>query len=407
MSISNKKLPNKILSRIVLSILKCYLSSIFKLYLEKNDTSGLKPPYLLIGNHANFWDGFLVNLFIRDPICFLVSDEYFRKPILRKLLQIEGSIPKKKFLADFSAIKESIKAKEAGRIIGIFPEGRRNWDGSVEEIIFATAKLVKMLNIPVVRVLLKGSHLSFPRWARFSRKGKIIFDYELIMMPDQIQIMSVDNIFQKITDCLSYREYDFQRKAMNSYQGKRLAERLELLLYICPNCQTIGKLYSWDDKLFCNRCSYEIRYNQYGFLTTEGKQLYFDNPADWNQWQIDWSKGFLKNYVLGNYQGILMQDEGVYCTRVERFKKFKPLSIYKLIWQERELILHKNGIECQHFELKEIRGVNVQYNNRFEFYYKDQLYQFHFASHSISAYKWFTMIKLAQQIFFNNGGEDL
>ncbi|MDD3656485.1 MAG: lysophospholipid acyltransferase family protein [Atribacterota bacterium] len=400
MNKGHKKLPNKMVSRIVLSSLKWYLGTFFCLQLERNDTCGLNPPYLLIGNHANFWDGFLANLFIKDPICFLVSDEYFRKPILRRLLEIEGSIPKKKFLADFSAIKEALRAKETERIIGIFPEGRRNWDGSVQEIIFATAKLIKMLKIPVVRVLLKGSYLTFPRWARFKRKGKIILNYKLIMMPDKIQEMSVDNIFQKITASLTYREYDFQRKAMNIYQGRNLAERLELFLYFCPNCQEIGTLYSRGDDLFCRRCNYEVRYDQYGFLTTEGKQLYFDNPADWNQWQIDWSKNFLRNYQKNDYKGNLVQDEGVNCAIIKQFKKLKPLPDCKLIWQGRELILTKNEKEYLRFELKEIKGINVQYNNRFEFYYKEQLYQFYFNSDSISAYKWCIMIRLAQQIFF-------
>lgn len=398
-SIRNKKLPYKIISKIVLGALKWYLGSIFVLHLEKNDTLKLEPPYLLIGNHANFWDGFLVNLFVKDPICFLISDEYFRKPILRKLLQFEGSIPKKKFLADFLAIKECLEAKAAGRIIGIFPEGRRNWDGVVQEPIYATAKLVKMLNIPVVRVLLKGSCLTFPRWAKFSRKGKIVFNYELILYPEQIKKMSVADIFQEITNNLSYREYDYQRQTLNIYQGKNLAERLELFLYLCPNCQEIGTLCSRGDVLFCTKCNYKARYNEYGFFTSEGGKLYFDNPADWNQWQINWSKNLLSNYQANNYKGILIQDKGVYWVRVKGYKKLKSLPDCQLIWQGRELILKKNSQELQYFDLTKIKGINVQYNNRFEFYYQDQLYQFFFHSNSISAYKWFMMLKLAEKIF--------
>src|SRR6056297_2707234 len=204
----NKRLPNKIISGLFLGSFRWYLGRIFSLNVERNDTVGLVPPYMVIGNHANFWDGVLVNLFIKDPISFLVSDEYFRKPLLGWLLRIEGSIPKKKFFADFTAIKEALKAKETGRIIGIFPEGKRNWDGSIEEILFPTAKLIKMLKIPVVQVLLKGSYLTFPRWARFSRKGKISLSYGLILTQDNIQELSVESIYREIKKSLSYREYD-------------------------------------------------------------------------------------------------------------------------------------------------------------------------------------------------------
>lgn len=400
MSKGNKKLPNKIISRIVLAILRWYLGTIFSLHLEKNDTLKMSPPYLLIGNHANFWDGFLVNLFIRDPICFLVSDEYFRNPLLKMLLQIEGSIPKKKFLADLTAVKEALRAKEAGRIIGVFPEGMRNWDGSVQEPIFATAKLIKLLNIPVVRVLSKGSYLTFPRWANYKRKGKIAFNYELIMMAEQIKEMSVDEIFHKMNASLSYSEYDFQRRAMNIYQGKNLAERLELFLYLCPGCQQIGTLNSRYDALFCGKCGYEVKYNKYGFFTTDRERLYFDNPADWNRWQVSFSKTLLKNYQENNYRGIFIQEEGVNCQKVDHFKKLEPWTDGQLIWKGKKISFYQNGKEYLHFELEHIKGINVQYNDRFDFYHKEQLYQFYFNSDSISAYKWETMVKLAQQIFF-------
>ena len=335
MSKGNKKLPNKIISRIVLGILRWYLGSIFSLHLERNDTLKLSPPYLLIGNHANFWDGFLVNLFIRDPICFLVSDEYFRNPLLKMLLQIEGSIPKKKFLADLAAVKEALRAKEVGRIIGVFPEGMRNWDGFVQEPIFATAKLIKLLSIPVVRVLSKGSYLAFPRWAHYKRKGKITFNYELIIMAEQIKEMSVDEIFHKINTSLSYSEYDFQRRAMNIYQGKNLAERLELFLYLCPGCQQIGTLNSRYDALFCSKCGYGVKYNEYGFFTTDREILYFDNPAEWNRWQVSFSKTLLKNYQENNYRGIFIQEEGVNYQKVDHFIKLEPWTDGQLIWKGR------------------------------------------------------------------------
>ena len=400
MSKTNKRLPNKTISRIGLGILKWYLGTIFSLHLERNDTLKITPPYLLIGNHTNFWDGFLTNLFIKDPICFLVSDEYFRNPLFKMFLQFEGSIPKKKFMADLAAVKEALRAKEEGRIIGVFPEGMRNWDGTVGELIFATTKLIKMLNIPVVRVLSKGSYLAFPRWARYKRKGKIIYNYELIMMPEEIKEMTIDEIFHKVNISLSYSEYDFQRKVMNTYQGKNLAERLELFLYLCPNCQQIGTLTSRNDVLFCGKCHYRVEYNEYGFFTNDEGKLYFDNPTDWNRWQIDYSKSLLKGYQENNFAGIFIQEEGVNCQMIDHFKKLEPWTDGQLLWQGKEISFHKNGEKYLNFELEHIKGINVQYNDRFDFYHKEQLYQFYFNSDSISAYKWETMIKLAQQIFF-------
>ena len=399
MAKANKVLPNKLVSELFLTGFRWYLGSIFSLSLEKNYTKNLTPPYLLIGNHANFWDGVLVNLFIKEPICFLVSDEYFRKAILGWLLRIEGSIPKKKFLADLSAIKEALKAKAAGRIIGIFPEGKRNWDGSADEILFPTAKFIKMLNIPVVRVLLKGSYLTFPRWARFKRKGKISFSYDLILTPEKIKELPVEDIYREITESLSYREYDYQKTAMNIYRGKDLAEKLELFLFLCPHCYQVGSLYSSGDILTCRNCGYQVKYDEYGFLHARKEPIYFDNPTDWNQWQINWIKDFLKKNIQNGSRDNLIEDKGVFLTRIIQQKILNPLKGCRLLLKEKELILETDEIGTIHFELGLIRGINVQYNDQLEFYYKEQLYKFSFDDPSISAYKWYKIIQLIQNMF--------
>jgi len=398
--IDDKKLPNKVISGFFFAIFRWYLGSTFSLSLEKNDTIRLIPPYLVIGNHANFWDGALINLFIKDPICFLVSDEYFRKPLLGWLLNIEGSIPKKKFLADFTAIKEALKAKEAGRIIGIFPEGKRNWDGSTEKVIFATAKLIKMLNVPVVRALLKGSYLTFPRWARYKRKGKISLSYDLVLTQDKIKELSVEDIYREIAGSLSYREYDYQRRVMNIYQGKNLAEKLELFLFVCPHCQEIGSLHSGDDTLSCRNCSYQVKYDRYGFFSSEKQSLYFDNPADWNQWQVNWTQDFLKKNFEKDNRNILLQDQGVNLTRIEQEKRRHSEKGCQLSLKNQELILKTNSLGTLSFNFTQIKGVNIQYNDHFEFYYQNQLYQFYFDDPSISAYKWYKIIKLIQNMNF-------
>ncbi len=390
----------KIIPQLLLGFFGWYIKRIFQLSLERNDTKQVEPPYLILGNHANFWDGFLVNLYIKEPISFLVSDEYFRKPVLRWLLRISGSIPKKKFLVDFSAIKETLKAKSAERIIGIFPEGKRNWSGSTDKPIFATAKLIKILSIPVVCASLKGSYLAFPRWARFSRKGRISLSYSLILTPGNIQELSVESIYREITKVLSYREYDYQRTAMNVYQGKNLAERLELFLFLCPHCHQIGSLYSCGDILGCQNCGYEVEYNQYGFFRSEKRELYFDNPDDWNQWQISWIKGFLEKSINKGSQEIILQDKGVNITRIIKQKILEQTKHGELSLKGKELILKADTLGIIHYKLGLIKGLNIQYNNQLEFYYQDELYKFNFDNPSISAYKWYKIIELYQNMFF-------
>ena len=50
------------------------------------------------------------------------------------------------------------------------------------------------------------------------------------------------------------------------------------------------------------------------------------------------------------------------------------------------------------FYIDKITGLNVQYNDEFEFYYGDHLYRFSFRSPKISAYKWVMAVNLIKEL---------
>src|SRR5690606_25497073 len=88
-----------------------------------------------------------------------------------------GAIPKMKFTNDTRTIRSILQAKKSNRVIGLFPEGNRNWDGVTEPLTYATAKLIKSLNIPVVIATIAGGYLSHPRWGESHRKGQISISF--------------------------------------------------------------------------------------------------------------------------------------------------------------------------------------------------------------------------------------
>ncbi|NMA96463.1 MAG: 1-acyl-sn-glycerol-3-phosphate acyltransferase, partial [Clostridiales bacterium] len=146
---SIEKKPNKIITRILLGIIGFILRSRSKVRLLRDDASNIKPPYIILGNHVNNWDPFFVNEFVDEPISFIAANSLFFNPILKALLNYIGIIPKSKEKRDIRAIRQILRAKRHERIIGIFPEGNVTWDGSYEKIDDSTAKLIKLLKIPV------------------------------------------------------------------------------------------------------------------------------------------------------------------------------------------------------------------------------------------------------------------
>ena len=362
----------------------------------KADTGGLEkvdPPYIVIANHPGFWDPFILSAFAPHPIQYVASDTYFRKPLLRILLRLVGAFPKSKFMADAITVKTILHVKKQGGVIGIFPEGSREWDGRTEELLYPTAKLIKSLKIPVISAKFNGGFLSHPRWASKPRKGELNIEYRILFEGQSAESHTVDEVYDKITKALQHDEYEYQAKKMIRFKGRKLAERLGLFLFICPECRSIGKLESRDDTFTCSHCGYSVRYNEFGFLDpVKVKTLYYDTPAKWNTWQLE----YLNTYISDKGEGetIIFNNNVI----LKKGYKYTPTKTFRFgsIELVKGCLNFKSRVREEYsFPLNKITGLNVQYNDLFEFYYEGTLYQFNFKLANDSAYKWIKAIKAA------------
>jgi 1-acyl-sn-glycerol-3-phosphate acyltransferase len=366
---------------------------------------GLQPPYLVMGNHTNFYDPFLVSCCIRDHICFVASDEYFRNPLLRGLLKWVGAIPKAKFVSDGSAVKEIRRLKEQKSAIGIYPEGSRCWDGRTLPLFYSTSRLIKSLSIPVVTALTRGGYLSYPRWAVKNRKGKMILDIRRLLTAEEAASLSPDEIHQKLTEALSYREEDWQRAASVRFEGKQLAEHLEYYLHTCPQCRKTGQMESHDDIFFCNACSYRLRYTTLGFFESDPPSdhpVIFDNAGDWGAWQ----QQHLENRITLWKQGgdevspdqPLLEEENVSLLRGGWRRRFFTAA------DKGALRLTASGLELAgqrgvtRFESRLMMGLVVNHKNKVDFFYRDRkLYRLHFSRKNVSGVLWAESLKLMKR----------
>ena len=237
---------------------------------------------------------------IKEPIHFVISDSHFRKFWLGNILKLVGGIPKAKNIADSQTIRTILAIKNSNGVIGVYPEGKRNWDGTTLPIFYSTAKLIKSLKIPVITTVMKGAALSKPRWAKHSRRGEIDIKYNILLTPEKISDLSVDEIFEIVSKGIHVDEYSWQREKNIRFKGKQLAENLELFLYTCPNCHKIGNLESKNDIFSCKNCNYSIKYNEFGLFElninkNENEKLYFEDTKQWNNWQLDFTKELIDN----------------------------------------------------------------------------------------------------------------
>ena len=287
----NKKLKKEDrFYRIMVLILRPFLP--LRYNITKNNSEILKreDPYLIIGNHVMADDPIIINSHSNRLIRYIASDTNYDTYWKKFFLNLGGAIPFSKGNKDFKAVKQLLRLSKADKPVGIYPEGGRCWSGETEEIIYSTAKLIKMLRIPVYSAIIKGGYLKKPRWAQHYRKGKIFLDYEVLFEKKQIKKMSEEEIYEQMKNGIYHNEYEWQRKNKIKFKGKNKAEHIERLLYMCPKCKGIDTIYSQGDLFSCKSCSESWSIDDYGFIKGE----YFEDTVHWNKWQKDILYGYLK-----------------------------------------------------------------------------------------------------------------
>lgn len=356
-------------------------------YRIRYDTEAIRhlpPPYLVLANHTALWDPILVANMIPHVVFYIASDQNFRFPLFRFLLNILGVTPKKKSVSDMNAVKQLIKIKREKGVIGVFPEGKRTWDGRTTEILYATSKLVRNLKIPVVTIHVAGGYLSRPRWAGNSRRGRMEMTARVLYTTEQLDGLSVDTIHEGLTEALAHDEFAWQAEKKVAFRGKRLAEKLELALFICPVCHRIGSLHSADDRFYCSACGYGVTYGTSGFFEKGENDPVFASIPAWNDWQQEQLRGHLRN----TDDAVLLEDRGM--EKLSTGSGTEAMESHGLgrLRLYRDRVAFLRGQEEESYPLAKLRGLNVQANYKLEFYCDQVLYQFRHPDRGASAYKW-------------------
>jgi 1-acyl-sn-glycerol-3-phosphate acyltransferase len=385
--------------RTVLPLVRLYIERRSQIAIERNDTRDMQPPYLILANHVTNWDPLFLNCYVDEPICFVAGAPLFRNPFLRRILNYTGAISKTKFRSDTSTIRNVLKAKAHRRIIGLFPEGNRCWDGRTEPLIYATAKLVKALDIPVVIAKIRGGHLSHPRWADSFRKGPIVISFEKKWDRGDLAQETPDSIYRMLTAELAHDESAWQAEHGYRYIGKRPACYLERLLFLCPRCREASKLYSHGDILECRGCGYAVRYTETGRFAAvgpEGPRPYFELPHEWNRWQLAQLDKLLADPEQASRWRASMRDPvRLYVSEHDK-QPFRRIDTGTLTWVEDRLVFEGKGGGRYAFPLDGLDGLNIHFHHKLDFFDKNRLYRIVFYQPRTSAYKWLMSLQTAR-----------
>ncbi len=316
--------------------------------------------FIVIGNHADGMDPGYELIAFRRYIRFVISDHLARSKFTDIILEkIGGVIVKHRELPTTELTKQVIASIKQGVPVSIYAEGAMTPNGETGFFSPRTGQLIKDSGAALITFKLTGGYMHAPKWARFIRKGpvhgKVVREYS----PQEIKNMTVEEVNEAIARDIYHNDYDHQKQQKKEYKGKRLAECVERILYMCPECKQVGTLHSSGNYLTCDDCGYKVELQYDGFFHETGTGLHFGTILDWDKWQ----KAAWKELILNSPDDLIFEEGGQIVSTIIKHRK-KPLSNdakLRLFKDRFEVELAENSvITIPHKDIKLVLNVSIE-----------------------------------------------
>ncbi|MGI8787189.1 MAG: AMP-binding protein [Pyrinomonadaceae bacterium] len=181
----------------------------------KENLKNLKRPFLVCPNHQSYLDPFVVASefnYKEFKNSFAVgASQFFPNKFMLSLAELLHTIPIDPDTQLLKAMKAGAVGLKHGKILNIFPEGARAFDGETHEFKKGAAILATELDLPIIPVALDGF---YKVWARSSSKinfskvkvrfGKPFYPREIITpeMDDEARYEAVTEHLQKTIETM-------------------------------------------------------------------------------------------------------------------------------------------------------------------------------------------------------------
>lgn len=254
--------------------------------ITKTNLEGIKPPFLLLGNHNALLDtNVAVKVLGKAESHFVIAIDGFlgREWLIRNI----GSIGKRKFTNDPNLIWHLKHCVNMGDVPVLFPEARYSLCGTTAVLPESLGMLCKFLKVPVVMLRTHGHHINHPFWNTSHDRGVKGLEEEMFLLftEDEVKTLSPDEINRRLVEAFQYDDFAWQKEKGIKVDDPKRAEGLHKVLYQCPCCGKEFSMSSSGTRLKCDACQKEWEMTDLGELKAlDGKDVFTHIP-DWYEWE--------------------------------------------------------------------------------------------------------------------------
>jgi len=352
-------------------IFRCYLPYVKRKYhvnIEKFANQGDRQ-YLILLNHQTAFDQFLVGGAFDGPVYYVATEDIFTLGFLSKIIKFfVAPIPIKKQATDVSAVLTCKRIVKEGGTIAVMPEGNRTYSGETVNINPAIVGLAKLLKLPIVFFRIEGGYGVHPRWSDAIRKTSSMRAYVSRVMEVE-EYINLDN--DALYDLIKTELYVDETKVQGEYTHKNLAEYLERVLYVCPNCG-LAEFVTKKDEIECKKCHLKAKYLPNKQFKVINGNLPFTSVKDWYNYQNE----YINNLDLSTFNdNVIFEDKKVKLFNVFPYKRKCKLSKVATITAYNDKIVLAYKKQNILLPLDEISVATVLGKNKLNVYCNDKVYQ--------------------------------
>ncbi len=157
---------------------------------------------LLVCNHRSSVDPFILSASTRRIISFLIAEEYYRIPFLRRLFDRMGCIPVRRNASDASAVRKALRAVKEGHLVCIFPEG--GIGKGMDHVKQGVGYLALRSGAPVIPAKITGTPCSRSIWISLLKRSRSSVSFGPPYYPTPVQkATSIRTQIAMVTDTIT------------------------------------------------------------------------------------------------------------------------------------------------------------------------------------------------------------